>query len=416
MAALISADPRYTSDFISRNPALLLDVAALGSGEGHAALSRLSSLYDDSADYWRLSEDGYLQWDGSHHLWAADGRLMAVHERGSFSRDIADYLGISREKALELMDRAGLRWSPEQGTYRDEGDGTGIPASEELIASYELMKKYGGFEGAGGSSSGTPGGNGIDPRSAYAWELRQQQYARKFLPLNGAGEGTTLDGAGWGPGDGRNSGGGGRRWTSLLDGRDRLLNDYGTFVRSAGLGGRTSFPGITDRANLQHYSQQRLEEAVTGGVLDASMGNGYCLAGSYGFGYVDGDPSVDWERLTEAFREADWGAHFDSTTGYVGDKGEFSRILAEELNVSTVARERRYGTLEALQASLSRMADDSGTLPAYSVIADYGGHFTHVRADGLEVNSYPGWSSAGKEPEEWRLVTWESLETDIYGK
>ncbi|MFO7848874.1 MAG: hypothetical protein R6V67_02835 [Spirochaetia bacterium] len=316
MAARIASDSRYSKDFIKQNPELFLDMAALGSGDP-LYISKLAGVYDNSRDYWRLTEDGYMDWDGSHHLWGPDGRLMAVHDRGSFSRSLAHYLETSREEALDLMEKAGLRWSSEDGTYIQGESEHGIPAPYKLTANYEIMRKYGSF---------------------YQGEM--------------------------------------------------------------------DFTGIDESATLHRYSQQRLEEAVTGAPLNASEGNGYCLAESYAFAYVDSFPSVDWENITEVFKNADWGGHFNPDTGFVGDKTEFTRILSKELDISAAAVERRYSSVEDLQTALSGMKGESGKYPDYRVIADYGSHFTHVRPDGLEINTYSGWSSEGKEPEGWRLITW----------
>ncbi len=318
MAAGIASDSRYSKDFIRDNPGLFLDMAAHGSGDP-LSLSKLAGVYDNSKDYWRLTEDGFVDWDGSHHLWGPDGRLMAVHDRGSFSQSLASHLNTSRDEALDIMEQAGLRWSSKEGTYIQGESDYGIPAPYKLTAEYEIMSRYGSFHQ-----------------------------------------------------------------------------------------GEMEFTGIDESATLHHYSQQRLETAVTGAPLNASEGKGYCLAESYAFAYVDSFPSVNWESITEVFKSAHWDGHFDPDTGYVGDKTEFTRILSRELDIPAAAVERRYDSVEALQTALSGMAGETGEYPDYRVVADYGSHFTHVRPDGLEINTYSGWDSAGKEPEGWRLITWEA--------
>ncbi len=371
MAVGIGRDQRYTQDFYRYIPSLFVDMAALRRGSAGGG-SSLSSMYDNSEDFWRLSRDGYLMWDGSHHLWDESGRLLAVHDKGSFSRDVADYIGISREEALAMMGRAGLIWSEEKGTYIQYPSKERIPAGAELMARYELMEKYGSVLGDSLVYS---------PRSAYAWELREREYAKIF----GEPSHSTADSAGE---------------------EMELFQDYETFLLASGLKGRDGFSGIERRIDLDHYSQQRLERETTGTVLDAASGDGYCLAQSIAFAYMDSHPDVDWQDVSRAFREADWQGHFDIDTGYVGDKTVFSGILAEELGVSPVATERRYGSEEELAAALQGIISETGSLPSYRVIADYGSHFTQVRPDGTEINSYSGWNGNGRQPEAWRLMTW----------
>lgn len=369
MAVGIGRDQRYSRDFYRYIPSLFVDMAALKRGSAGDA-SSLVSLYDDSADFWRLSKDGYLMWDGSHHLWDESGRLLAVHDKGSFSRDVADYIGVSRQEALGMMDRAGLRWSEKKGTYVQHPSQERIPAGAELMAKYELMEKYGSV--LGDSLVYTP-------RSAYAWEMREREYARIF------GEPVSADAS---------------------SGKTELFQNYQTFLLASGLKGRDGFSGIEHRIDLDHYSQQRLETETAGTVLDAANGDGYCLAQSIAFAYMDAHPDVDWQDVSRVFREADWQGHFDIESGYVGDKAAFTGILADELGVSAVVTERRYGSEEELAAALQGIISQTGNLPSYRVIADYGSHFTQVRPDGTEINSYSGWDRAGREPEAWRLMTW----------
>ena len=155
---------------------------------------------------------------------------------------------------------------------------------------------------------------------------------------------------------------------------------------------------------------------MTGGALDAAAGNGYCLAESIAAHFVENFGEVDWKDIEQAFGgQQDWGGSFDPATGWVGDKRSFTAELSRRLGVDAVAREFRFDSLEDMNRFLGERAaggyspagGTAGGADGYSFVADYGSHFTHVRPDGIELNTYNGWRAPESGPQGWRVYAWE---------
>jgi len=369
MGGRIILDPMYSSSVFSNDPQLFLDMALLANSRTGPA--GIHSLYSSEGDYWKLTSDGAILWDGSHHLWTEGGKLMVPHQSGSFSRDIADYLGISQGDARVLMEKAGLIWDPGLGTYRQEDSGYFLTAPSELYAQYELVKRFGVME---------DGSVPVTGNQAYAWAVREHALRTGCASY------------------------GDREYEQ---GMEEKLSTRENFLAAVGLEGDAEFPGITGRAELRAYSQQWLEMSTTGSTLDASRGEGYCLAESIACHYLDRYEEVDWEAVRSAFAETDWGPSFDPSTGMVGDKELFTAGLAASFGIDSTATEYRFDALHAMQDFIRQSAGTSAGALEYSVVADYGGHFTYVRPDGLEINTYNGWSFVGREPTEWRVYLWD---------
>ncbi|MDY7028169.1 MAG: hypothetical protein SVR04_07735 [Spirochaetota bacterium] len=353
----------------SNDPQIFLDMAMLA--DKRTGTAGIQSVYRSEEDYWKLTGSGAVLWDGSHHLWTEGGKLMVPHQSGSFSRDIADYLEISQEEARVLMEKAGLIWDSGLGTYRQEESDYYLTTPSGLYAQYELLNRFGEKE---------EGDVPVTGNQAYAWAVREHALR--------AGSGSYGD-------------------REYEQGMAAGLSSRENFLETAGLKGGTEFPGITGRADLHTYSQQWLEMSTAGRALDGSRGEGYCLAESIACRYVDRYEKVNWEAVRSAFAGTDWGPAFDPTTGMVGDKQLFTAKLAASFDVDSTATEYRFDALSGAQDFIRQSAGDAGARAEYSVVADYGGHFTHVRPDGLEINTYPGWSSVGREPREWRVYLWD---------
>ncbi len=428
MAAGISADPLYGIEFLYKDSSILKDMAAISSGErGVAALMRS---YSSDGDFWRINAAGDLLWDGSHHLWGENGALVQTHAPGSFSQDVADYMGISREEALDLMQKAGYIWNERRGTYEKTAAEFGLKVRPELAAQYDLLRRFG--ERLNGQLTAVPdqypdpaldsrsdrlpdriratAAGGVYTAAAYAWALREQAYLKELAEVSGGGNDTTSSTES----DSFYKAGAPVRsyaeaYTAAMD---ALLATRDSFARASGLSGAnlvggagTGFDGISQSATLGRYSQQRLEAAVTGAALDAAAGNGYCLAESLAAHYVDTFKGVDWQDIERAFAGYR-GDGFDPDTGWVGDKQRFTAELSRHLGVDAVAREYRFKTLEEMNSFLSEIGP-LDEFDDYSFIADYGGHFTHVRTDGIELNTYNSWSSPESGPQSWRLYAWD---------
>lgn len=406
MAAGISLDPLYGIEFLYKDGSIIQDMAAIASGEtGVAALLRS---YSSDGDFWRVNAAGDLLWDGSHHLWGENGVLVDTHGPGSFSQDVADYMGISRDAALELMRKAGYMWNESRGTYEKSAAEFGLKVRPELAAQYDLLRRF------GERVDGQTGLEAPGPRAAYAWALREQAYLKKYAAR---------------PGD-MYKAGAPDEWTgdygsAYLEAMDGLLADRESFEQAAGYYGTdhlagTGFGGIEESATLRRYSQQQLEQALHGTALNAAAGNGYCLAESIAAHYVDTFKEVDWDDIERAFSGqgfegqgaalgtpgGSWSGSFDPATGWVGDKRRFSEELSRRLGVRAVAREYRFESLTELKRFLGGEAYGVG-VDDYSLVADYGSHFTHVRPDGIELNTYDGWSAPEEGPQEWRMYAWD---------
>jgi hypothetical protein len=350
----VSSDSLYGTDLLKDHPMLLRGQLLAVDG----SLGSLSELaFDSERDFFRITEEGELLFDGSHHLWSAGGTLMAKHDRGSFSLSVADHFGISRDEALSLMEAGGWRWDEKQNSYIDTDPEKRIMVPPEILARMELIDLL---------APSIIEGEGISRRAAYAWAV--QEHKRRIAA-----------------GDTRNL-----RYELAVR---EALGSYETFSALTDRGIHSSFSGITGKADLDYYSQQRLESLA--------HGSDYCLAQSIAFGYVDQFPGVSMTDLDRVFAESDFGNSFNRKTGYVGDKTLFSSTIAAGLGINSVLHEQRFETLPLLVDAIELHSDN------YFVIADYDTHFTHVRPDGLEVNSYSGWNKADRDPSGYRLMTWE---------
>jgi hypothetical protein len=354
-------DPLYGMELILQDPFMLREQMAIAAGAGDLLAS---IVFDSSGDYYRLTEEGGLLFDGSHHLWSSGGGLLSAHDRGSFSQSLADHFGISKNEALVLMEESGLSWNAPSNSYVDSSPEEGIAVPGDILARAELFDLYGPARVEEMEQS---------RRSAYAWALREKALRRS------QGDFESI------------------RYELALD---EALGSYERFAALTGTSGERSFTGIESEATLHHYSQQNLERAVLGEAFSPGSGNGYCLAESIAFAYADRYPGISMDDIGEAFIHGSFGSSFDRTDGTVGSKTEFSRALGRELGVSSYLTEERYASISELDKAIGKSGKD------YFILADYGSHFTHVQPGGLEVNSYSGWIKGDREPEEWRLMSW----------
>ncbi len=361
MVRKAGTDPLYGMELLLQDPFILMEQMAIAAGSGDLLASMV---FDSSGDYYRLTGEGELLYDGSHHLWSAGGGLLAAHDRGSFSQSLADLFGISRSEALVLMDESGLSWDAPSNSYIDASPEEGIAVPGDILARAELFDRYGPALVEEMEQS---------RRSAYAWALREKELRRS------QGDYGSL------------------RYELAID---EALGSYEQFTALTGRAGERSFTGIDGEATLHHYSQQNLERAVLGEAFSPGSGDGYCLAESIAFAYADRYPGISMEDIGDAFINGSFGTSFDRTNGTVGDKTEFSRALGLELGVSSWLTEERYSSVSALDKAVRKSGND------YFIVADYGSHFTHVQPGGLEVNTYSGWIKGDREPEEWRLMSW----------
>ena len=64
--------------------------------------------YDASDDFWRLTEHGSIEWDGSRDVTDWNDNLLISDETGSMSQSLIRYVGL--ERAAEILDRKLTNW------------------------------------------------------------------------------------------------------------------------------------------------------------------------------------------------------------------------------------------------------------------------------------------------------------------
>ncbi len=119
----------YGFSFIAGDQNLLADVAAYMAAKGgsnsfntEAFKNYVDGNYDSSADYWKLTADGNVMFDGKKDMYDEDGKLLREYEgtgNGGYAASLAEHLGISPEEANQMMKDAG--WTYSDGTFTTEG-------------------------------------------------------------------------------------------------------------------------------------------------------------------------------------------------------------------------------------------------------------------------------------------------------
>jgi translation initiation factor IF-1 len=162
----------YGTGLITGDANLNADVMAYAAGEG-AFGEYVDQAYDSSADYWKLREDGTIEWDGKRGLYTEDGRLIAaaVDENGDhlgYSESLLHYIGdenavahltatgstqneikgMSRKDlAYALMTSSGAEWSDTQGYFVPAnpgaagGEGQSLTGLLQFQASSSVMEQ-----------------------------------------------------------------------------------------------------------------------------------------------------------------------------------------------------------------------------------------------------------------------------------
>lgn len=108
--------------------------------------------YDSSADYWKVLHDGNVVWDGELDLYDENGQLLHHTDKTSYTKALAEHLGITETEATELMVQAGYEKfvsseNGQPGYFVDANgqkvtDANKIQTSEKFKASYDLQVNY----------------------------------------------------------------------------------------------------------------------------------------------------------------------------------------------------------------------------------------------------------------------------------
>jgi hypothetical protein len=78
--------------------------------------------YDARADYWKLTQDGNIIFDGSKNLYDADGNLLVEYTGDEgYTGSLAFVLGISYDEADQMLKEAGLTYYKGDGTFKKRG-------------------------------------------------------------------------------------------------------------------------------------------------------------------------------------------------------------------------------------------------------------------------------------------------------
>ncbi|AHC14383.1 hypothetical protein L21SP2_0963 [Salinispira pacifica] len=96
--------------------------------------------YDWSADYWLLTAEGNIVFDGKKDLYDENGELLRKYEgTGGFTDSLADQLGISKQEASQMMVDAG--WTYDSGTFtKNDGEIDVLNDSSEALTTSDNFK------------------------------------------------------------------------------------------------------------------------------------------------------------------------------------------------------------------------------------------------------------------------------------
>ncbi len=117
----------YGMDFIMNDANLAEDVnqyLKAQAGQGDFA-AYAATAYDSSADYWKLTAQGELIFDGRKGVYDENDELLREFEgEGGYAASLAEHLGITEAEANQMMIDAG--WTYENGTFTTNGGATDV--------------------------------------------------------------------------------------------------------------------------------------------------------------------------------------------------------------------------------------------------------------------------------------------------
>jgi hypothetical protein len=104
----------------------------------------VDNYYDTSGKFWRLMKDGSLQYDGKFDLFDENGRLLKEARGQTFSRSLAEWMGITPTEAEGILkDGYGMTWNASEKLWsQPANEDFAATASVNIQAAYEWQWKY----------------------------------------------------------------------------------------------------------------------------------------------------------------------------------------------------------------------------------------------------------------------------------
>ncbi|MCL2229662.1 MAG: hypothetical protein FWC01_01055 [Treponema sp.] len=99
--------------------------------------------YDSSEDFWKLTKDGRLLYDGRADLYDEEGRLIASAGTNSLSTSLGKWMGVTQNEAMAIMRRDyGMAYTDGRGWSAPTNNNYGAYALPQYQAQYEVQWKY----------------------------------------------------------------------------------------------------------------------------------------------------------------------------------------------------------------------------------------------------------------------------------
>jgi len=118
------------------------DILALSQGTEFFN-AYVDSIYDSSEDFWKLTKDGKLLYDGRADLYDEEGRLIASAGTNSLSTSLGKWMGVTQNEAMAIMRRNyGMTYTNGQGWSAPTNTNYGAYALPQYQAQYEIQWKY----------------------------------------------------------------------------------------------------------------------------------------------------------------------------------------------------------------------------------------------------------------------------------
>jgi hypothetical protein len=140
MAIRMLSDGKHS--FLDKN--LMNDLHAYSESNGDMSkfYQYVDNNYDSSQDYWKLTKDGKLLYDGKFDLFDENGRLLKEATGKTFSKSLAEWMGISQTEAQKILrDGFGMTWNGKVWS-KPAIDNFAATASLNIQATYEWQWKY----------------------------------------------------------------------------------------------------------------------------------------------------------------------------------------------------------------------------------------------------------------------------------